>query len=39
VTIGPPNYGAFLGLIDAGVLTQLHPIASSLASHPSVASA
>lgn len=34
VRIGPPNYGALIGLEDDGAITLRHPSCSSLAAHP-----
>lgn len=36
VRVGPPNFGALIGLCDDGALTQLHPQYASLADHPAV---
>lgn len=39
VRIGPPNYGALIGLADDGAITQIYPVYALLAQHPAVRSA
>jgi hypothetical protein len=36
VRVGPPNYGAVIGLCDDGALTQIHPLYLPLSADPAV---